>query len=81
MVPARRTPMQTRFASSPKPGIRVCTTKLWSGRLWNATMHRKQLSAYRMNVPKLDVRVMVSSELGIAASLSCVVYPKLEKMP
>ena len=37
----------------------------------NATMHRKQLNAYRINVPKFEVRVMVSSELGSAAIWSC----------
>ena len=35
-------------------------------------MHSKQLNAYRMNVPKFEVSVIVSSELGKAASLSCV---------
>src|ERR1035437_782582 len=44
-------------------------------------MHRKQLSAYKMKVPKLEVSVMVSRELGMAARGSCELKPKLENRP
>src|ERR1035441_7138781 len=34
-----------------------------------------------MKVPKLEVSVMVSRELGIAAKVSCELNPKLENRP
>ena len=46
-----------------------------------AMKHSRQLNAYRMNVPKLEVRVIISSVLGSAARWSCERYPKCEKMP
>src|SRR5208283_1805589 len=44
-------------------------------------MQVAQLNAYKRNVPKLEASVTVSSELGSAAILSCVVYPKLDQKP
>src|SRR5208282_1318769 len=40
-----------------------------------------QLSPYSRNVPKFEASVTVSRELGNAAILSWVVYPKLDQNP
>src|ERR1019366_9963776 len=40
-----------------------------------------QLNPYSRKVPKFDANVTVSSELGMAAIPSCVVYPKLDQKP
>src|SRR5208283_2612312 len=44
-------------------------------------MQVAQLSAYKRSVPKFEASVIASSELGSAAILSCVEYPKLDQNP
>ena len=44
-------------------------------------MHVTQLNIYSRKVPKFDASVIVSSELGSAAILSWLIYPKLDQNP
>src|ERR1017187_1201570 len=73
--------MHARLDTSPNRGIKRWRNGLYFGWLWNATMHGTQLSAYKTNVPKLEARVTVRSELGRAAMALWERYPKLDQKP
>src|SRR2546430_10691215 len=73
--------MQARLAISPNTGITKWRMTLKFGCLWKQTRQVTQLSPYSKNVPKFEASVTVRKELGRAAILSWVEYPKLDQKP
>src|SRR6266568_7886013 len=73
--------MQARLATSPNTGITKWRTTLKLGCLWKHTRQVTQLNPYSKNVPKFEASVTVRKELGRAAILLWVVYPKLDQKP
>src|ERR1035441_10157087 len=56
--------MQAAFAKVPNTGMKICLNPWKLSCSMNATMVTMQVTMYSMNVPKLLIKVTISSVLG-----------------